>query len=199
MNQAKTTIQTPDIKTDYSPLIQHLNTVSSPERRADALAVVLRVADETSPQFQALMAVLTEVERALMLGALLEASRLDPLAERRLWRLKQLLTVMPEASRGLFWPEAELLWESGEDAPLLLLGIARDLPLTVRPLALQSLRTAVKRVPNVYKRAMAFIALSELTQLSDTEWREAELCASRIPDDLLRTMALTRLSKAKRS
>jgi hypothetical protein len=185
--------------TDYQKLITRLTTLTSPELRADVLATVLRVADETNPQFEALVNTLTESERALVLGTLLAATRLEPSAERRLLRLKQLLRVMPEESRGLFWAEAEGLSKEGsDDTPLILLGVARGLTLK-SPIVLTTLRKAVKRVQDVFKRAMALIALSELTQLSNSEWREAERCARRIPDETLRIMTLIRLSKVKRS
>lgn len=193
MNHSKSTVET---TTDYRLLIEQLKE-SSALLKAEVLAAVLKTADETNPHFKDVLAALSESEQALVIGTLLEASRLDPSAERRLWRLNQLLKVMPETSRGLFWAEAESL-QTGEDATLILLGMVKALPGNFQPLALKNLRTAVRRVPDVFKRAMAYLALSELTKLSSPEWREAELCASRIPNDILRIMTQTRLAKAKR-
>ena len=77
-----------------------------PERSA-VLEVVVRVADELAPRFAELIGALRDGERTLVLGTLLQASRLDPNPERRLLRLARLLRVLPPASRALYWPEAE--------------------------------------------------------------------------------------------
>lgn len=181
---------------DYSALIKHLKEAKTPDLRTKTLAKVLRVADELQPQFAALMEALHEGERALVLGSLLAATRLEPLAERRVVRLKRLLEVSPESARSFYWLEAEpLAGTGGDDASLALLGLARGLPLTLRPMTLRTLRTAVRGVQEVFKRAMAYVALSELTRLTLDERLEAELCATRIPDDLLRVMTLKRLEK----
>jgi hypothetical protein len=157
---------------------------------------VLLVADELQPQFATLLDALHEGERALVLGALLAATRLEPSAERRMVRLKRLLEASPEATRSFYWLEAEpLAGTSGDDANLALLGLARGLPPTLRPMTLRTLRTAVKGVQEVFKCAMAYVALSELTRLTPDELREAELCAARIPDDVLRVITLKRLEQ----
>lgn len=164
--------------------------------RADALAVVLGVADELAPRFPELMAALRDGERALVLGALLEASRLDPDPERRLLRLQRLMKALPPASRGVYWPEAEALAEQGgDDAQLTLLGFVRDLPLPARSASAAALKRAVRRVRDGFKRALAFVALGELTPLGPDDLHEAEVSAARIPDTALRTMTLMRLAQ----
>ena len=185
-----------EAQADYGLLIAVLEQADVNELRADALAAVLGVADELAPRFAELMGVLRDGERALILGALIEVSRLDPLPERRLLRLKRLVRVIPQDSRSLYWREAEALAEQGgDDAQLALLGFVRELPLLARPLTLYTLRRAVKKVRNAFKRALAFISLSELTKLSRDDLREAEVSAELIPDETLRIMTFTRLSQ----
>ncbi len=186
----------PEAQGDYSTLIKHLNKVKNPDLRAQTLAKVLLVADEMHPQFATLMNALREGERPLVLGTLLAATRLEPFPERRILRLKRLLEVSPETVKGVYWLEAETLVTTGsDDAKLTLLGLARNLPPTLQPMTLRSLKIAVQGVEEVFKRAMAFVALAELTWLSNDELREAEACAERIPDTLLRVMTLERLEK----
>lgn len=184
---------------DYEVLIRVLEQPGTDELRADALAVVLDIADELAPNFAALVGVLRDGERALVLGALIEASRLDPLPERRLLRLKRLVQVIPQAGRGLYWPEAEALAEQGgDDAQLTLLGFVRTLPLPARPLTLDTLRRAAAKMRDAFKRALAFMSLAEMTRLTQDELREAEMSALRIPDETLRIMTLARLSQLER-
>ena len=185
-----------EAQADYGLLIAVLAQADVNELRADALAVVLGVADELAPRFAELMGALRDGERALVLGALVEASRLEPDPERRLLRLKRLVQTFPQDSRSLYWPEAEALAErGGDDAQLALLGFARELPPPARPLTSDTLKRAVRKVRNAFKRAVAFLSLAELTTLSREDLLEAEASAARIPDDTLRAMTLTRLSR----
>ncbi len=164
--------------------------------RADALAVMLNLADETHPYFAGLLGALRDGERTLVLGALLEASRLEPNSERRLLRLNRLVKVLPQASLGFYWPEAEALAEQGgDDAQLALLGFVRELPPPARPLTVDTLRRALGKVGNAFKRAITFAALAELVELSKGDLVEAGVSAARIPDETLRVMTLTRLSQ----
>ena len=184
-------------RADY-PLLLAILKLAADTVRADVLAVVLGVADEAHPQFVELMTQLRDGERALVLGLLIEASRLDPSAERRLLRLKRLVKIIPPPGRSLYWLEAERLAEQGgDDAQLTLLGFARELPSSARPLTLGTLRKSVKKVRNSFKRVMAFISLSELTPLTPKDRGEAEVSAARIPDETLRIMTLTRLEKLR--
>jgi hypothetical protein len=181
---------------EYSTLIKQLKEVKTPDLRAKTLAKVLLVADELQPQFATLLDALHEGERTLVLGSLLAATRLEPSAERRIVRLKRLLEVSPETVQGVYWLEAETFATTGgDDARLSLLGLVKQLPVTLQPATLRTLKKAVHGVEEVFKRATAFVALSELTWLSNDERREAEQCAARIPDTLLRVMTLKRLEK----
>lgn len=185
-------------KADYTLLLAVLESKAAAALRADVLAVVLGVADESHPQFADLMAQLRDGERALVLGLLIEASRLDPSAERRLLRLRRLVQVIPQDSRSLYWLEAQQLAEQGgDDAQLTLLGFARELPSSVLTLTLDTLRHSIRKVSSNFKRVMAFISLSELTPLDAADLNEAEVSAARIPDEALRIMTLTRLAKVR--
>jgi len=185
-----------EAQTDYDLLISVLERADDTDLRADTLAVVLNLADALHPQFAELVSRLRDGERTLILGTLIEASRLEPVPERRLLQLKSLVKVIPQDSRPLYWPEAEALAEQGgDDAQLLLLGFVRDLPPPARPQTLATLRRAVRKVRNVFKRSVAFIALADITSLSQDDLHEAEVSAARIPDEPLRILTLTRLSK----
>ncbi len=166
-----------------------------PDRSA-VLEVVVRVADELAPRFAELIGALRDGERTLVLGTLLQASRLDPNPERRLLRLARLLRVLPPASRALYWPEAEALAAlGGDDAQLALVGIARGLPAASRQSTLTSLRRAAGRVDHAFKRALALVALAELTAPSRTGVREAAAAARRVPDLTLRILVHERIAQ----
>ena len=194
----KDALELAEVQADYGILMSVLAHAEDAETRADALATVLNLADASHPNFADLMDSLHDGEQTLVLGTLIEASRLEPDPERRLLRLKKLVKVIPQDSRPLYWPEAEALAEQGgDDAQLALLGFVRDLPPPVRPLTLDTLRRAVRKVRSMFKRAAAFIALADITQLSQEDVREAEVSAARIPEETLRIMTLTRLSQLK--
>jgi hypothetical protein len=180
-------------QTDYTVLIAVLEHAQT-SLRADALGTVLDIIDEQNPLFLELMSALREGERNLILGALLETYQLDPDPERRLLKLKRLLEGMPRAGRSLYWSEAQTLAEQGgDDAQLILLGLARQLPTSVLPATLRSLRKSIRQVDNIFKRTMAFVALAEMAPLNDEDLSEAKRSAELIPDASLRAMALARL------
>ena len=188
-------LQLAEGRADHEVLIALL-ALDDPSSRVSVLAVVLRVADELSPRFDDLMDALREDERMMVLGALLDGSRLDPVPERRLLRLARLIRVIPADARGLYWSEAEALAEAGgDDAQLTLLGIARQLPSASLAWARTSLRRAAERVEHAYKRSMAFAALAELTTSSRLDVREALEAARRVPDATLRILARERISR----
>ena len=185
-----------EARSDYELLGAVLKRSEEAGLRADALAVVLNLADESHPHFCELLDALRDGERTLVLGALLEATRLEPDSERRLLRLNRLVKVIPQASRSFYWPEAEALAEQGgDDAQLALLGFVRELSPLARPLTAGTLRRAAGKVQNAFKRAMAFVSLADLTGLSRDDLTEAEASAARIPDETLRIMTFTRLAQ----
>ena len=166
--------------------------------RADALAAVLNVADESHPLFSDLIHELGEGERVLVLGVLIEASRLEPDNELRLWRLKRLTSVIPKGSRSLYWSEAEELSKAGgDDAQLALLGFVRQLPESAQALTFDALKQSIQKVSNPFKKAMAFASLSEFVTLSQKDINDAEQSAAQIPNSILRVMTTTRLRELK--
>ncbi len=179
---------------DYAVIIAVLKHAET-SLRADTLGLILNSVDEQNPLFSQLIRSLREGERNLILGALLETYQLDPDPERRLLKLKRLLENMPMASRSLYWSEAQTLAEQGgDDAQLLLLGVARQLPGRVLPATLQSLRRSIRKVDDAFKRTMAYIALAEMSPLNDPDLSEAKRSADFIADASLRAMALARLA-----
>lgn len=185
----------------YSLLIALLRLNSTTQERfsrADILAVVLNIVDESHALFRDLIKELSEGERLLVLGILIEASRLEPDKERRLLRLKHITSVIPKGSRSLYWSEAAALsQDGGDDAQLALLGFVRQLPETAQATTYERLKEAIRQVNNPYKKAMAFASLSELVALDQSDFQEAEYSAARIPNPILRTITTTRLSELK--
>ncbi|MCA9839721.1 MAG: hypothetical protein KC422_22630 [Trueperaceae bacterium] len=180
---------------DFAVLIAALKHCETPAQRAEALGLVMDIISEQNPLFLELIKSLREGERNLILGALLETYQLDPDPERRLLKLKRLLEGMPQAGRSLYWPEAQMLAEQGgDDAQLMLLGLARQLPSRVLPATGKSLRQSVRKVKDAFKRTMAFVALAEMIRLTEQDLSEAKRSAELIPDASLREMALARLT-----
>ena len=180
---------------DYELLKVLLSHTRDTFLRVEALGLVIELIDERHPLFTALMLSLREGERAFVLGMLLEATKLEHDPEHRLLRLKHLLEAMPVEGRSLYWFEAKTLAEKGgDDAQLLLLGLARQLPEEAKPEMLMSLKESVKKVDNVFKRAMAYVTLAELGNLTLQELEDARLSATHIPDDALRAITLARLT-----
>ena len=183
-------------KADTALLIAVLRHCQSSQMRAEALGVVLEIIDEQNPLFLELLGSLREGERNLILGLLLETYKVAPDPEHQLLKLRRLLEAMPLAGRSFYWSEAEsLAQQGGDDAKLLLLGLARQMPARVLPNTAQSLKQSIKKVEDSFKRTMAYIALSEMIHLDANDLSEAKRSAQGIPDASLRTMALTRLAK----
>ena len=166
-----------------------------PELRAEALEVVLELADERKPEFQQLLPYLTQAEQLLVLGALLEASRLDPDPERRLYRLSLLLALIPQEVRSLYWGEAErLAARGGDDAQLLLLGLAHRLSSSAKKATFAKLAKAISKLSEPYKYASAAALLIELgIPLALLDLQKVFASASAIPDPRLRVEIQTRL------
>ncbi len=183
-------------KADAAIVIGVLRRSQSSPLRAEALGVVLDIIDEQDPLFLELLDSLRDGERILILGVLLETYQVEPDPERQLLKLKRLFAAMPLAGRSLYWSEAELLaQQGGDDAKLMLLGLARQLPPRVLPSTAQSLKQSIRKVEDAFKRTMAFVALAEMIRLNEADLSEAKRSAQLIPDASLRTMALTRLAR----
>jgi len=166
--------------------------------KADALAVVLNIADESHPLFADLIKELSEGERLLVMGILIEASRLEPDNDLRLLKLKRLISVIPKGSRSLYWSEALALSKNGsDDTQLALLGFVRQLPETAQATTYDTLKQSIQKVKHPYKRAMAFASLSEFISLGQEDFQDAEKSARQIPNNLLRIMTTNRLKELK--
>lgn len=123
------------------------------------------------------------------------ALAMDLHPERRLLRVRRLALDHRGEDPGLDW-HAALRSSSpfGDSGRLLLLGVARDLPPPLTGATRRALVGAVRQVNDPAKRALAYLALAEVTPLTANEVRAAGVTVLGIPDATLRIMILTRLA-----
>jgi len=186
------------INSDYKLLIAILKQLNNhAPLRALALASIFEFANERDHQFIELINVLTDGEKALILGAFIEATRLDPNADRRLLRLKALLSAIPTKIRAFYWHEAQNLAEFGnDDTKLLLIGLVAKFQKEDRMIIFDKLINITNKIKEPFKHAMAFAVINDLGgQISELQLKQAKNAANTIPDESLKEMVLARLDE----